>query len=216
MGDGERHQRLRTDQARTRLARAAVTRAAGELFVERGFGATTIEAVSAAAQVPAPTVYRLFGSKVGILRAVLDVAIGGDDEDVRVGDRAGVQSALAEKDPAALLAGFVRVVIDINRRTAALYQVLEAAAAADREVRPLLDDLTRQRSRGQRMIARTLAERGDLRRDLKESDAADLVHALLSPELYRLLVLGRRWSIERYESWLSGLLTAQLLPRLDR
>ena len=69
-------------QARTRLARAAVVDAARTLFLERGYGATTIEAISALSDVPPATVYRLFSSKRGILKALLDVSIVGDDEAV--------------------------------------------------------------------------------------------------------------------------------------
>ena len=69
-------------QARTRFARAAVIDAARTLFVERGYGATTIEAISALSDVPPATVYRLFSSKRGILKALVDVSIAGDDDPV--------------------------------------------------------------------------------------------------------------------------------------
>ena len=67
-------------QARTRLARAAVIDAARTLFLERGYGTTTMEAISDLADVPPATVYRLFSSKRGILKATLDLSIVGDDE----------------------------------------------------------------------------------------------------------------------------------------
>ena len=86
-------------QARTRLARAAVVDAARTLFLERGYGATTIEAISALSDVPPATVYRLFSSKRGILKALLDVSIVGDDEAVPLADRPPVRSLLADPDP---------------------------------------------------------------------------------------------------------------------
>lgn len=193
-----------------------MVRAAEELFVDRGFGATTIEAVSEASDVPTATVYRLFGSKLGILKAVLDVSIAGDDQDVAVADRAEVRSVLDEQDPAELLAGIVRITLAINGRTSPVYRVLEAAAASEPDARPLLDDLTRQRAQGQRNVARALAERGALRSGLQAADAADIIHALLSPELYRLLVVDRGWTVARFERWLCDLLTAQLLAPRDR
>jgi hypothetical protein len=55
-----------------------------------------------------------------------------------------------------------------------------------------------------------------LRPELRERDAADIIHALLSPEMYRLLVLDRGWKTERYERWLTELLGSQLLPRSPR
>lgn len=202
----------RRDQARTRLARAAVVDAARALFVERGFGATTVEAISEAADVPPATVYRLFSSKLGILKALLDVSIVGDDADVPMAARPEVRSAADRPDPRAQLAGFVAIAAQVNERVGPLYRILVGAAGVDAEAAALLDELTRQRQQGQRMIARALAGSGALRPDLRERDAADLVHALLSPELYRLLVLDRGWKPERYQRWLVGLLAEQLLP----
>jgi TetR/AcrR family transcriptional regulator, regulator of autoinduction and epiphytic fitness len=204
----------RPGQARTRLARAAFVGAARELFLDRGYGATTMEAISEAADVPPATVYRLFASKIGILKALLDVSIVGDDEDVAVTDRPEVRSMLSEEDAGAQLAGFVRLTMEINGRTAPVYRILESAAASDPEAGPLLDELTRQRTQGQRTITRSLARRGALRAGLRERDAADLIHALASPELYRLLVVDREWKVERYERWLCETLCSQLLPSL--
>src|SRR5688500_19730578 len=97
----------RHGQARTRLARAAVVDAARTLFLERGYGATTIEAISDLADVPAATVYRLFSSKRGILQALLDVSIVGDHEAVPMADRPPVRQLLADPDPRNQVAGFV-------------------------------------------------------------------------------------------------------------
>jgi AcrR family transcriptional regulator len=210
-GGTGRPPRVKRDQARTRLARAAVVEAARTLFLERGFGATTIEAISAAADVPTATVYRLFASKQGILKALLDVSIAGDDEDVPMTDRPQVRSLLTDRDPKEQLAGFVTITAQVNARAAPLYRILSSAAETDPGAAALLDELTRQRQQGQRVIARSLVQRGALRPELRERDAADVIHALLSPEMYRLLVLDRRWKTDRYEQWLAALLVDQLL-----
>ena len=202
----------RPDQARTRLARAAVVDAARALFLERGYGATTIEAISEAADVPPATVYRLFSSKHGILKSLLDMFIVGDDADVPMAERPHVQALLDDPDPRGQLAGFVANAVRINERVAPLYRILVSAAGTDPDAAALLDELTAQRQQGQRMIARALARRRALRSDLRERDAADLVHALMSPELYRLLVVGRGWKTDRYERWLVETLADQLLP----
>lgn len=203
---------VKRDQARTRLARAAVVEAARRLFLERGYGATTIEAISDLADVPPATVYRLFSSKHGILKSLLDVSIVGDDENIPMADRPHVRSLLADQDPREQLAGFVKVTAQVNARVAPLYRILVTAAGTDPDAAVLLDELTRQRQQGQRMIARSLAGAGALRPDLRERDAADVIHALMSPEMYRLLVLDRGWKTERYERWLVKLLVDQLLP----
>ena len=200
-------------QARTRLARAAVVEAARALFLERGYGATTIEAISASADVPAATVYRLFSSKHGILKALLDVSIAGDDEAVPLAGRPHVRTLLADPDPRVQLAGFVAIASDVNSRVAPIYRILVSAAGSDPDAAALLDELTSQRHEGQRLIARSLARAGALPTDLRERDAADVIHALMSPELYRLLVVDRRWKPERYERWLTEVLSDQLLSR---
>jgi AcrR family transcriptional regulator len=201
----------RRDQARTRLARAAVVEAARALFVERGYGATTIEAISERADVPPATVYRLFSSKPGILKALLDVSIAGDDEDVPVAARPSVRALLASDDPREQLAGFVQLAASINDRVAPIYGVLVGAAAADPGAASVLGELTRQRQQGQRSIAKALVAGRHQRAGLRERDVADLIHALLSPELYRLLVVDRGWKPERYERWLTATLVDQLL-----
>lgn len=201
----------RAPQARTRLARLAVIDAARRLFLELGYGATTVEAVSREADVPPATVYRLFSSKLGILRSLIDVSIGGDDEDVPVADRREVRALATEDDPAALLAGFVGFTVQVNERVAPIYRILVSAAGTEPDAAALLDDLTRQRQQGQQVIARSLVRAGALRPGLRAGDVADLVHALLSPELYRLLVVDRGWDLERYRRWLTSTLAGQLL-----
>jgi AcrR family transcriptional regulator len=202
----------RGGQARTRLARRAVVDAAHRLFLDRGYGATTIEAISELSDVPAATVYRLFSSKRGILKALLDVSIVGDEDAVPMPQRPHVRALLADPDPAVQLGGFVAIAADVNARVAPIYLVLVSAAGADPEAAALLDELTSQRREGQRMVARSLARAGALRPDLRERDAVDVIHALMSPEVYRLLVLDRGWKPPRYEAWLTRLLVDQLLP----
>jgi AcrR family transcriptional regulator len=199
-------------QARTRLARAAVVDAAQTLFLERGYGATTIEAISALSDVPPATVYRLFSSKRGILKALLDVSIVGDDEAVPLADRPHVRSLLADPDPKHELAGLVGVTAQVNSRTAPIYRILVSAAASDSDAAALLDELTQQRHQGQRLVARALARTHSLRPELRDRDAVDIIHALMSPEVYRLLVVDRGWRPERYERWLTEILIDQLLP----
>jgi AcrR family transcriptional regulator len=198
-------------QARTRLARRAVVDAARTLFLERGYGATTIDAISALSDVPPATVYRLFSSKRGILKALLDVSIAGNDEAISMADRPHVRSLLADPDPRNMVAGFVGVAAQVNSRTAAIYRILVSAAASDPDTATLLDELTRQRQQGQGRVARALARARSLQPTLRERDAGDIIHALVSPEVYGLLVVDRGWPPERYETWLTETLVDQLL-----
>jgi AcrR family transcriptional regulator len=198
-------------QARTRLARRAVVDAARSLFLDRGYGATTIDAISELSEVPPATVYRLFASKLGILKALIDVSIVGDDEAVAMADRPQVRSLLADPHPRNQLAGFVHIAAQINARTGATYRILVSAAASDPDATALLHELTLQRQQGQARIARSLARAKALGPGLRQRDAADIIHALMSPEVFGLLVADRGWPTERYESWLTQTLVDQLL-----
>ncbi len=197
-------------QARTRLARRTVIDASRTLFLERGYAATTIEAISNLSQVPPATVYRLFKSKLGILKALLDWSIAGDDLPVAVEERPVVVSLFAEPDPVRLLSGFAGVTASINQRTNDIYRVLVSAAGADLAAAELLEDLQQQRDSGQGQIVHALARSGSLRDGLQEKEAMDLIHALMSPEVYRLLVADRGWTPEKYEVWLATTLIQQL------
>ena len=91
------------------------------------------------------------------------------------------------------------------------HRILVSAAASDPDAAALLDDLTPQWQQGQGQIARSLARAGALRPELRERDAADIIHALMSPEVYGLLVVDRGWPAERYARWLTGILVHHLL-----
>jgi AcrR family transcriptional regulator len=210
-----RSEDAKRDQARTRLARRAVVEAARALFLERGYPATTIEAISDTSDVPPATIFRLFSSKLGILTALLDVSIVGDDEAMALQDRPYARELFAEPDPRRQLGGFARVCREINSRTAPFHRILASAADADPQAASLLAEYARQRQEGQGQIARSLARAGALRPNMRERDAADIIHVLMSPEVYRLLVVDKEWPPERYEPWLKGILIDQLLPRAD-
>lgn len=198
-------------QARTRRTRAAVIEAARTLFLDRGYAATTIEAISDRSDTPQATVYRLFSSKLGILKAVLDLSIAGDDAAVAMLDRPEVRSLLADEDPATQLAGFAALVREVMGRVAGVHRILADAARSDEDAGSLLAEIARQRQEGQRRVARSITRTGSLRAPLRERDAADIIYALASPEVYGLLVFDRGWSPDRYEKWLTAMLRDQLL-----
>jgi AcrR family transcriptional regulator len=199
-------------QARTRRTWTAVVDAARTLFLERGYGATTIEAISDLSDTPQATVYRLFSSKLGILKAVLDVSVAGDAEAVPMLDRPDVRRVLADDDPFDQLRSFAALVHRVMTWAGAVHRILADAARTDADAAALLAEIARQRHEGQRRLARALARGDALRQGLRERDAADIIHALASPEVYGLLVMERGWSGDRYEAWLGETLIGQLLP----
>jgi len=98
-------------------------------------------------------------------------------------------------------------------RAEPVHRILVSAAGSDPDAAALLAEQTRHRQQGQARIARSLARAGALRPKLRERDAADIIHALMSPEVYRLLVCDRGWLPGRYEQWLKDILIDQLLAR---
>jgi AcrR family transcriptional regulator len=190
-------------QGQVRATRAHVAAVAKERLVEHGYPTTTIEAIADAADVPLPTLYRLFGSKRGLLSAVLDTSFGGDDEPIAFGDRPEVQAALAEPDVGRMLDAFARICRKLMDRASTIQRVLATAAIVDPELAELDADIRRQRHTGQSRIVAAIVARGALSPSYDEATAADVVYALLSPEVHWILTSERRWGGEDYERWLS-------------
>jgi AcrR family transcriptional regulator len=198
-------------QAQVRATRLKVIEAAKRLLVAQGYPATTLEAVADAADVPLPTLYRLFKSKRGLLSAVLDTSFGGDDEPIAFVDRHTVQHALSEPDPSRLLEAFAMIATELLGRSAAIQLVLASAAQIDPEAADLLTEIRRQRHTGQSRIVTALAERGCLDPEVVPSEATDFVYLLMSPDAYRILTVERGWKPETFENWLAHTMSRTLL-----
>ncbi|MBO0836626.1 MAG: helix-turn-helix transcriptional regulator, partial [Actinobacteria bacterium] len=120
---------IRDDQARR--TRRRVLDAATEVFVRRGYAGATIRAVATGAGVSVPTVEALFGTKVRLLKAAIDVAIAGDDEPVPVLDR---PKALAASKAASLgdfLLSVAEVVAAAQQRSAGLVLAVFEGSSLD-------------------------------------------------------------------------------------
>ena len=189
-------------QAQVRATRLQIIGAAKALFIEHGYPATTLEAIAAAADTSLPTLYRLFSSKRALLKAVLDVSFGGDDQPIAFGDRSGVQAARAESDPVALVRAFARIGRDFMERSSAIMHVLATAAQVDPDAAQLMQEVRRQRYAGQSRIVAALSALDALDPELEHSEAADMAYAVLSPDVHRILTTERGWTAEQYERWL--------------
>lgn len=211
MGGSVKGATAATGGGRTRLTRAAITAAARDLFEQRGYAATTMQAISEASGIPPATVYRLMSSKLGILKALLDIAPGGDDEPLAFADRPNVRAIADIQDPHEQVRRFADLAADVMSRVAPLHTILLGAAGADPDAAALLQESTRQRQEGQGRFARVITHSGVARPGVSQRTAADIVHALASPEVYHLLTADRGWSTRRYAAWLTATLTSQLL-----
>jgi AcrR family transcriptional regulator len=200
---------LRQEQARhTRLR---ILDAAEKLFAERGYGAATVDGIASAAGVATDTVYATFGSKRGILHALMDVRVGGDDRDVAVIDREEPQAVRAERDQGRQLERFARDIASIIERARPVDDIMRSAAAVDPEVAALRRSVQEQRYGNLRQFAGWLAANGPLRDGLTEDEAGAIIWTLTSPEVHGLLRVERGWPPERYLSWLEETLKRSLL-----
>jgi AcrR family transcriptional regulator len=204
------HSPRRAEQRRA--TRRAVLDAARRLFVSHGYAATTIEAVAMEAQVSPETVYATFGTKRALLSELIDVAIAGDDAPVPILERPWVGEMRAEPDPRARLRILARNGRLMLERWGDLAAALSGAAAADPKIAELWERNKEQRLAGQRALLRIATEGTTLQEGLSSDAAADVLFAVGSPEVYRLLVVDRAWSLARFERWYAETLERLLLP----
>jgi AcrR family transcriptional regulator len=197
-------------QAQVRATRLRIIETAKALFIAHGYPATTLEAIADAADTSLPTLYRLFSSKPALLKAVLDVSFGGDDQPIAFGDRPDVQAARAETDPHAMITAFARVGRDFMERSSAIMRVLATAATVDPEAAQLMEEIRRQRHVGQSRIVAALSALDALDPELGSSEAVDMTYVAFSPDVHYILTVERGWTAEQYEQWLIRSLGALL------
>ena len=200
---------LRQQQASQTRARILDT--AQRLFSQRGYGATTMEAIASEAGVATDTVYATFQTKAGLLHKLLDVRVGGDDAPVALLDRAGPQKVRAEPSQKSQIASFAADVADIQERAVPVDDIIRSAAAVDPEIAAFRARMHDVRYENMRKFVSWLAANGPFREGISEEDASAIVWTLAGPEVNRLLRVERGWSRDRYVAWLADVLTRTLL-----
>jgi len=160
-------------------------------------------AIAEAASVSIETVYLSVGGKARLVRYVVETALSGTDEPVPPLQRQGVAEIRAESDPRRKLRLFAGMVRPMLERLAPIWQVVLEAALTDAELRNLVDELLARHAGSMRAVIEDLTEAGRLRTEISKDVARDVVWAMNSPEFYRLLVVGRGWTGEMFESWLA-------------
>jgi AcrR family transcriptional regulator len=186
---------------RARATRIRVLDAARALFIERGYVATTIDAIAERADVSSETIYSTFGNKRSLLSQLVDVSIAGDVNATPILERDWVQEMREEPDARRrlrMLAGRGRPILE---RRSAIDEIVRGAASADPDIAALRDLGKAQRFAGQREFLRIVVGSTGLREGMDLETAADILYAVGSPETYRLLVVDRGWSGARFERW---------------
>ena len=201
----------RRDAARARRQR--VLQAAGELFLTDGYPHTTVAAIAQRAGVSEDLVFALFTSKRGVLKVVMDVAIGGDDQEIPLLERDGPQALRAATDQREQVRLFTAGITRQLDRLRPLHDLMRSAAAVEPEIAALHDDLhLRQRRHAMTMIATWLHQNGPLRHDMTPQTAGAVLWTLASPDVHRMLTVQNTWTSEQFQDWLAEALVATLLP----
>lgn len=198
----------------TRQQSAAQTRqrigdAAKELFLTRGYTTTTVTDIARQAGVAQQTVYFVFGSKAALLSTIMDTEIVGDSDAVPLLERPRVRRIARLAHPRQRLQRVVAIACDVTSRLAPLYEIVRSSAS-DEQVRDLLDRHEEQRWHTLRAFVALIE--ADLPADLTPDEATDRLYALLSHEMYWLLVRKRRWSATRWCDHVTEQARYQLLP----
>jgi AcrR family transcriptional regulator len=199
-------------EAQARATRKAIVDAAARLFLERGYGPTTMDAIAEAAGVSRKTVFTSVGGKVEALKLAIDWAIVGDDEPIPLLQRPHVQAGLVQPDARRILTDYAADVRQVHARIAPLAAVVQEASGSEPTLRALAEQGKQQRHEGMKVLAQVLVDRGALKPGLTATEAADILTLFNDPAVYQRLVVERRWSEDRYQEWIADALITLFIP----
>ena len=187
---------------RSGVRRQRIVDAARDFMIEHGYRATKVSAVAARAGVNVDTVYELVGRKPILLRELIEQAISGADHAVVAEARDYVVAMRAESDPARKLTIYAHAIRETQERLAPLLLALREASSTEPEAEQVWKEISDRRAANMRKLVSDLRDAGGLRTGLSVGEAADVVWATNSPELYVMLTRERGWSPSKYEQWL--------------
>ena len=195
-------------QDAARRNRTAILDAFRDLLAGAGYQSTTIRAVAERAGVSPETVYKTFGGKPGLAKALWDVTLAGDDQPLTMAERPALLEVWRTRDPQAKLRLYAAFVRGVHERLASLFTVLSQSGAGAATV---LADSEAERLAGVTAFVTHLGVQGALRSGTSTAQAADICWVLTGPQLFTQLTAGRSWPPGAYQDWLAGLLAATLL-----
>lgn len=196
--------------SKARNAQAAITRArilsSAKIFFEsEGFEHVTIEKIAEAASVSIPTVYALFQSKRGVLRALMDEALPQNEFHELV------DKSIQEKCPEARLALSAKIARQIYDAERTQMSTFRGAAFLAPEFRELENEREKRRYERQEVTIKAMIKEHSLSKQLNATKARDILWALTGRDLYRMLVVDQGWSSNEYEKWLTQSLISSLI-----
>jgi AcrR family transcriptional regulator len=203
------HSPRRREQAAA--TRTAILDAAQRLFEEQGYAVTTIAVIAAEAEVASKTVDLAFETKSGVLRALWNRQLRGDEVDVPVAERNWYRETVEEQDPQRQLRMNARNARAVKDRVAGLLGVIRSAALLDEDIAALWTRIETEFHANQRVIVESLAAKKALTRGLDVDRATDILWTLNHPDVWQLLVRERGWAPDEWERWFADTSSAQLL-----
>jgi AcrR family transcriptional regulator len=201
-------------RAQAEATRRDILDAAQRLFEEHGYPATTMAQIAQEAGVALKTVYLAFETKSGLLRALWNLLLRGDDSRP-VAEQDWYRKVLDEPDPESRLRLNAQNSAAGKQRISGVLEVIRSAAPTDPDIAALWDRIQTDYHANQRAILEPLHQQGCLRPELELDRAADILWAINHPNTWQLLVVDRGWTPEQYEQWTGDLAAAQLLPGKD-
>ena len=206
------HSPRRREQAAA--TRRDILEAAQRRFERDGYPATTMAAIASEAQVALKTIYIAFETKSGVLRALWNLRLRDDRDDLPVSEQPRYRAVLDEPDPERQLRLNARNSCEGKLRAAALAEVIRSSAPLDPDIDALWERINHEYHANQRVIVQSLDDKGALQRGLTIDRATDILWTLNHPNTWQLLVAQRGWTPEQYEQWVAETSSAQLLsPR---
>ena len=199
-------------RAQARARRLAMVLAARDLFERDGYRPTTITAIAAHAGVSAESVYKGFGTKAALAKAVFDLALAGDDEPVPVAERPAMQAVRDEPDVRRKIAMFADGLAYRQARSARVQILIRDGRHVDDSLAPVWDKLRDEGLAGMTMLGRHLRQTGQLRAGISLDEVRDVLWNYLAIDHYERLVLSQGWPHERYTRWLTDAITSALCP----
>lgn len=196
-------------QAEARANHEQIVTVAERHFLRDGYAATTVQTLAAAADVSVDTIYKSFGGKPGLVRAIRDRALLGQGP-VPAEDRSD-RLHLDPLDGDDIVRAWGRLTTEVAPRVAPILLLLRDASLHDPELRTLLEEMDDQRLERMTINARRLKAAGHLRSGITIPSAAGILWTYSSPELYELLVIRRRWKPERYGTFIADAMIGALL-----
>ncbi len=196
-------------QAQARRNQEAILDAAERQFLEGGYAATTTAAIAGEAGVSVETIYKAFGGKPGLVRAIYDRGLTGR-KPVPAFQRSDAMRE-RETDPRTIMRNWGVLTSEVSSVVAPIARLVRSAAASDPDMAALLRTSNDTREERARHHARFLKQRGYLREGVTLAQATDILWTCTSDELYDLLVVQRGWSPPRFARFLADYMIATLL-----